>query len=254
VTAAVIAAGDVHLGSENANVEAFDGFLEDLHGEDDVSEVVLLGDVWDMIRRDPFGCAWETAGTIRRLQALAERIPVRLVVGNHDTPLRDLDGSRYDIDIAEEHVLDQGGHSIRFCHGNAFDRLQFDTVSEYLAGPGDRGDIDPTRGRKDPLVAKARAYAQGGTARLRSVLPVAAAGATSYSRRERRAHAFLDTVPEDKLVYGHTHTPYVHHDNVAANPGSWKATAPTHNTYLRIEQGEFRLFQYRPYGADEEVQ
>jgi len=256
VTAPVVVAGDVHLGSAKANVEAFDGFLEDLHREQDAGELVLLGDVWDMIRRDPFGCAWDTAGTIRRLQALAERLPVRLVVGNHDTPLRGLDADRYDIDIADEHVVEQAGQRIRFCHGNAFDRLQFDPLSAYLGGAGDRGDIDPTRGRKDPIVAAAREYAGAGRRWLHSVLPLegpAGGEAASYSRRERRAHAFLDSVPEDKLVYGHTHAPYVHHDNVAANPGSWTATAPTHNTYLRIERGELALFRYHPSRADERL-
>lgn len=253
MTSTVLAAGDVHLGSAHANDDAFNGFLDEVYDRrSDVAELVLLGDVWDLIRRDPFGCAWETAGTIQRLQRLAAALPVRLVVGNHDTYLRTLDASRYGIDVRDEYVLSQGDHTIRFCHGHAFDAFQFDALSRYLSGPGDRGDIDPTRGRKDPLVAAARTYARRGTNLLRSALPFGADSVT-YSRRERRAHAFLDTIPEDKLVYGHTHTPYVHHENVAANPGSWKATAPTHNTYLRIEDGDVQLFKYRPSAEDERV-
>jgi UDP-2,3-diacylglucosamine pyrophosphatase LpxH len=257
VTTRVLVAGDVHLGAANANVDAFNGFLDDLSGEhSDLTELVLLGDVWDLIRRDPFGCAWETTGTIRRLRRLAERVPVRLVVGNHDSYLRALDVSRYRIDIRDEYVLSQGGTSIRFCHGHAFDRFQFDPLSRYLSGPGDLGEIDPTRGLKDSLVAGARRYALAGAKRLSAALPFATAGSrfgARYPRRERRAHAFLETVPEDKLVYGHTHAPYVHHENVAANPGSWKSTAPVHNTYLEIVDGSLRLFQYRPSAEDERV-
>jgi UDP-2,3-diacylglucosamine pyrophosphatase LpxH len=249
VTGRVIAAGDVHLGSSNANADAFNGFLDELyHDHDDVSELVLLGDVWDLVRRDPFGCAWETSETILRLQRLAGRLPVRFVLGNHDTYLRTLDTSRYDIEFTDEYVLEQGDDSVRFCHGHAFDRLQFDFLSERLSGPGDRGDIDPTGGRKDPIVARGRQY-------VRSIKSMVAGGGDSvtYSRRERRAHAYLDTVPEDKLVYGHTHAPYVHHENVAANPGSWKATAPVHNTYITLEEGDITLYQYRPTGPDEPV-
>jgi UDP-2,3-diacylglucosamine pyrophosphatase LpxH len=253
VTDTVLVAGDVHLGAANANAEAFDSFLDDVADRDDVAELVLLGDVWDLVRRDPFGCAWETSGTIDRLQRLAASRPVRFVLGNHDTYLRTLDADRYDVTFRDEYVLEQAGVSIRFRHGHEFDRLQFDRLSTYLSGPGDRGDIDPTRGRKDPVVARARAAVQRGRTRLRGLLSdeTAADGPpVTYARRERRAHAYLDTVPEDKLVYGHTHAPYVHHENVAANPGSWKATAPIHDTYLAIERGRIQLYRYRPTGPD----
>jgi len=253
VTDTVLVAGDVHLGAENANVAAFESFLDDVADRGDVAELVLLGDVWDLVRRDPFGCAWETSGTIDRLRQLAASRPVRFVLGNHDTYLRTLDADRYDVTFRDEYVLEQGGVSIRFRHGHAFDRFQFDRLSAYLSGPGDRGEIDPTGGRKDPVVAGARAAVQRGRTRLRGLVTGEAAVAT-YPRRERRAHAYLETVPEDKLVYGHTHAPYVHHENVAANPGSWKATAPVHDTYLAIADGHIELFQYRPSGADTRIE
>lgn len=258
MTGPVAVAGDVHLGAANANADAFDGFLDSLiYEREDVTEFVLLGDVWDMIRRDPFGVAWESAGTIDRLRTLAERIPVRLVLGNHDTYLGELDGSRYDVAFLDEYVLEQGETTVRFVHGNAFDRFQFDALSERLSGPGDRGDIDPTGGRKDPVVAAFRDAFKRGHQRFRTLPLVGSVasggGAGSYSRRERRAHAFLESIAEDKLVYGHTHSPYVHHGNLAANPGSWKATAPVHNTYLMLEEGTLELYRYRSSDADERL-
>jgi UDP-2,3-diacylglucosamine pyrophosphatase LpxH len=258
VTGTVAVAGDVHLGAANANADAFNRFLDDLPAEhDDLTEVVLLGDVWDMIRRDPFGVAWESADTIGRLRALADDVPVRVLLGNHDTYLGGLDDSRYDVAFLDEYVLEQAGTTVRFVHGNAFDRFQFDVLSEHLSGPGDRGDIDPTKGLKDPVVAALRETAKRGHRRLRG-LPVvgtvaSSVEAASYSRRQRRAHAFLESIEEDKLVYGHTHSPYVHHENAAANPGSWKATAPVHNTYLVLEDGVLELYQYRGSGEDERL-
>ncbi|WP_254525952.1 metallophosphoesterase family protein [Natrinema caseinilyticum] len=263
----IVVAGDAHLGAEHADVAAFTAFLEEQYrNRAEIDALILLGDVWDMIRRDSFGSAWETSETITRIKRLADELPVYVVFGNHDTHLRNLDTSLYNVAFRDEFVLDSGDASIRFRHGNAFDRLQFDALSNRLSGPGDRGDIDPTRGAKDPLVAKGRSILQAQKRRLRTVYETIGSGrgpdhiATSngsaspadptYPRRERRAHAFLEQIPEDKLVYGHTHTPYVHPDNVAANPGSWKVTAPVHNTYLVVEDGKIELYRHDADGPD----
>lgn len=252
----IIVAGDAHLGADNADVDAFNGFLDDLlTGDLAASKLVLLGDIWDMVRRDPFGCALETSDTISRLTGLAESMPVHYVLGNHDSYLRNLDAGRYPIDFRDQLVLESGDERIRFRHGNSFDRLQSDALSSYLSGAGDRGDIDPTKGLKDPFVSRAREAIQQQKWLVRTAFAAVRgrepAAPTSFPRRERRAHSYLVTIPEDKLVYGHTHTPYVHPDNVAANPGSWKSTAPLHNTYLGIQDGEIRLYQHSESGAVE---
>lgn len=245
----VIAAGDVHLGAHNANDDAFTSFLTNLYEERaSIDEVVLLGDLWDMVRRDPFGVALETAETLDRLKRLASAVPVQFIYGNHDLYLQELDSSRYDLDFHTDYTLEQNGTQILFCHGNGFDRLQSDRLSTYLSGSGDRGDIDPTRGRKDPVVDGIRGAITSVKTRLRSD-----GGTRTFPRRERRAHEYLHTVAADKLVYGHTHTPYVHDENLAANPGSWKSTEPVHNTYVEIVDGELALYQYRPDGEDERL-
>lgn len=257
MTDTAVVVGDVHLGSPHANVDAFDDFLDGVYRDrESVGEVVLLGDLWDLVRRDPFGCAWETSETVTRVKRLAAALPVRYVLGNHDAYLRHLDRSLYDVELCDEHVVDHGEHRIRCCHGNAFDALQADAVSNYLSGPGDRGTLDPTDGRKDRVVAAARDRVQDAKRRLRVLTTGAKTNGDvpgPFPRRERRAHAFLERIPEDKLVYGHTHAPYVHPANVAANPGSWKATAPVHNTYLRIEDGDIGLFRHRGSAADERL-
>jgi len=78
-------------------------------------------------------------------------------------------------------------------------------------------------------------------------------GGPSYPRRERRAHDHLEDIPADKLVFGHTHAPYVHHANRVANPGSWKTTAPVHNTYLDIEAGDLELFRFHEDGPNDRL-
>ena len=263
MTGKILAAGDVHLGSEHADVDAFTEFLDDTRrNRSSVDRLVLLGDVWDLIRRDPFGVAWETSETISVLKDLAAEVPVHFVYGNHDTHLRHLDDSLYDIGFHDELVLTSGETRIHFRHGKDFDGLQFDALSNHLSGPGDRGDIDPTNGLKDPVVATARDAIQTGKKRLRELSRAFQPGAAtdepatsraSYPRRERRAHAYLDSIHADKLVFGHTHCPYVRPDNAVANPGTWKSTAPVHNTYLVIEDGTIELVRHRHAGPDEVV-
>jgi UDP-2,3-diacylglucosamine pyrophosphatase LpxH len=257
VTDTIVVAGDVHLGSDAADTAAFESFLRaQYRNRAAVDGLVLLGDVWDLVRRDPFGVAWETSETITLLKRLASDLPTHLVFGNHDTYLRHLDEALYEVAFHDELVLQSGDSDVRFCHGEAFDRLQSDTLSTRLSGPGDRGDIDPTGGRKDPVVSRGREAVQRGKRRLRRVHAALRPGATvgeSYPRRERRAHAYLDAVPEDKLVYGHTHRPYVRPDNAVANPGTWKTTAPEANTYLVVADGTMALYRHVPSGEDERV-
>jgi UDP-2,3-diacylglucosamine pyrophosphatase LpxH len=258
VTDRVLVAGDVHLGAANADVEAFDSFLDWVYREHRAdAELVLLGDVLDLVRRDPFGCVWEMSETVTRIRRLAAEMPVSFIYGNHDTYLRTLDTALYDVTFRDQHVIESGGARIRFRHGMAFDRFHSDRLSEYLSGPGDLGDIDPTRGLKDPVVAKGRELIQDGKRGLRAAFGTLRGGrpveTTPFPRRESRAHAYLDTIPEDKLVFGHTHTPYVHPENIAANPGSWKTTAPLHNTFLDIQGGDITLHQYHDTGTSTPV-
>lgn len=248
----VIVAGDVHLGAHNANVNAFNSFLEDIYdNRTEIDEVVLLGDLWDMVRRDPFGVAWETATTLEHLKRLADALPVQFILGNHDVHLQHLDNSRYELEFRTDYRLKQDGTRILLRHGHEFDGLHSNRLSQYLSGNGDRGDIDPTRGRKDPIVDGVRDAVASVKTRLRT--DGGSTPARTYPRRERRAHEFLRTAPVDKLVYGHTHAPYVHADNLAANPGSWKSTAPVHNSYVEIIDGKLRLYRYRTEGQDERL-
>ena len=249
----VIVVGDVHLGAQNSNVTEFELFLKDLYQScDSIDELILLGDLWDMVRRDPFGVAWETSTTLDLIKQLAMTLPVRYILGNHDLYLKQLDASRYEADFYDHYVLNQDGTSILFKHGHEFDGFHSMRLSEYLSGAGDRGEIDPTRGRKDPIVAGARSAIGNIKRRLRT--DGGHPQTRAYPRRERRAHGFLQSVDADKLVYGHTHAPYVHHDNLVANAGSWKSTAPINNTYVEIKNGQLSLYQYRPNEEDTRIE
>lgn len=56
--------------------------------------------------------------------------------------------------------------------------------------------------------------------------------------------------PGDKLVYGHTHKPFINEENTVANTGSWVDEGPAdrpRNTYVTIDGGRMKL---REFGRD----
>lgn len=249
-----VAAADSHLGAHNADVAAFNAFLDEVHTAEDIDRFVLLGDIFDMVRRDPRAVVNEHSDTVTRIKTLSEQTPVHYIPGNHDARIAEyLECEGNDINYREDMTLESGDDTIYFCHGNEFDHFQFDRLSAYLHSLGDIGDIDPTRGQKDKVTASMRNTVNRGKDRITAALtgnkqPV------SYSRRERTGHDYLEHCEADKLVYGHTHTPYVHPDNTAANTGSWKTTAPNHNTYLEIDDGDLTLYRFRMDDEDEELE
>lgn len=62
--------------------------------------------------------------------------------------------------------------------------------------------------------------------------------------RSRVKDLFLGLGKTDRLVFGHTHRPFV--DGSVANTGSWVSNAQVRNTYLKIENGEMSLLQHNP--------
>jgi predicted phosphodiesterase len=61
------------------------------------------------------------------------------------------------------------------------------------------------------------------------------------------AHLALGMQPGEKLVYGHTHKPFINEEKTVANTGSWVDEGPAdrpRNTYVVIEGGRMELKQF----------
>ena len=72
-TTKVVVTSDHHLGYANADKAAFNAFLDNLTQEDDLTHMVLLGDVVDMWRRDASGVFLEGHDTIGKILALQSK-------------------------------------------------------------------------------------------------------------------------------------------------------------------------------------
>jgi len=62
-------------------------FDKDGNLEDDVERLVLLGDIFDFLRRDTVGVLLENIDIVHKLMSFEPRINVVFVVGNHDVHL-----------------------------------------------------------------------------------------------------------------------------------------------------------------------
>lgn len=66
----------------------------------------------------------------------------------------------------------------------------------------------------------------------------------NYDQVEKNAYHNDNIKNGKRLVFGHTHKPFVSSDCLLANSGSWVGTEDIHNTYLEIDGNDIRLMQY----------
>ncbi|MHA1615236.1 MAG: metallophosphoesterase [Candidatus Thorarchaeota archaeon] len=129
--AMIIAVSDIHLGDPNSNRVGFIHFIEEFlkPKREEITQLILLGDVLDLWRRDPTTVILENLGVFNNLCSLG--FHVYYVVGNHDFIMIDIAQGQTGGDVpaglacnptnmtvCQEHQLVNGGNSFRFIHGH----------------------------------------------------------------------------------------------------------------------------------------
>jgi len=127
----IIAVSDIHLGDPNSNRVGFIHFIEEFlkPKREEITQLILLGDVLDLWRRDPTTVILENLGVFNNLCSLG--FHVYYVVGNHDFIMIDIAQGQTGGDVpaglacnptnmtvCQEHQLVNGGNSFRFIHGH----------------------------------------------------------------------------------------------------------------------------------------
>ena len=114
----IIVVSDVHLGSDKSNKAAFNAFLASLHDDDKLTDLVLMGDIVDMWRRDASGVFLENMDTVSILKDLKKRISVHWLAGNHDFHLLKLKNRAphygHPFEFHKTLELVEGDHTYRF--------------------------------------------------------------------------------------------------------------------------------------------
>jgi len=257
----IVAVSDVHLGSEHSDKAAFNAFLSSLHDDHELTDLVLLGDIVDMWRRDASGVFLENMDTMQIIKDLQSRIKVHYVAGNHDYHVLRLKNRaphyNYPFEFKETLDLRDGDRTYRFTHGAEFEygneinlmrplmEILCHVMSDYEGVAEDELWIYLARKisdlqysvlthhlQKEDLRTRVRSLNDGPEVRLKEKL----------DDIERRAYEAVQN--NTILIYGHTHHPFINDKENLVNTGSWMKSVIPHNTYVEISDGKARLFVY----------
>ena len=247
----IIAVSDLHLGFDTSDKAAFIRFLEKLQSDPSVTDLVLLGDIVDMWRRDSSGIFLENHDVLDLIIGLQKTMRVHYIAGNHDFHVRKLQGRGYPVNFLKDLTLQQNGLSCRFVHGWEFDEMQREHFMESLCHSmsdqkGDRDtNIWAALGRYDSDLSRFFSVIdRGRKRRIAEMLQLGPEERLIENLRGVEKKARSTVQPKEILVFGHTHRPFVNKDENLANTGSWVTTSPIHNTFVRIEGGKPKLFVF----------
>jgi UDP-2,3-diacylglucosamine pyrophosphatase LpxH len=258
------------LGYWWSNENLFREFLDDIVDTEEVTHLVLAGDILDMWRRDNMKLFFDFGDILSKLEDLQNRGKhIYYVVGNHDYHMMQLEHNieqQYTFDISMGITLTYGDQDYYFIHGYQFEFSDMPDTYEDFANILCLSD--DTIGRNaDKLWNLYKAVSplwEGLEEKAREYL-----GKTLDLPFERLSDEDIiklqETIEEwrtedknqidDKfIVYGHTHRPYVDTAKKEANTGSW-VDDPQHpppenntykkNTYITIEEdGTVTLEEY----------
>jgi UDP-2,3-diacylglucosamine pyrophosphatase LpxH len=251
---AIIVVSDQHLGYVNSDKTAFNQFLDSLVGDKSITDLVLLGDVVDMWRRDASGVFLENADMLEKITTLMRSMAVHYIAGNHDFHVLQLQDHSYPFNFVRDLRLTDGVAKYRFAHGYEFDLLQTEALMEALCRvmSDGAGDFETgvwatiTRDWSD-LQYFVSSFFTGKKGRIRKQSEILQQGP------EVRLQNGLGAVEQlacssvqagEILVFGHTHRPFINIKENVVNSGTWVKDAPVHNTFVRLENGKPRLFVF----------
>ena len=260
----IVATSDQHLGMDTSDKTSFEKFLDQILLDTTITDFVLLGDVVDMWRRDASGVFLENREIFDKIASIAKDISVHYVYGNHDYHLRYLKDHAYPFKFRPELPLHKYGRKYKFVHGCQFDDLMkkakplLDALCRVMSDdmgnwesvvwamltrdPSDREYFSYPISEKREILEKVKELLQKPEVRL--------AGRT-LDAIEKEACNCVD--PDEILVFGHTHVPFINESGTVVNTGCWVKDAPIHNTYVRLDADGPRLFEFRKGDITEKV-
>jgi UDP-2,3-diacylglucosamine pyrophosphatase LpxH len=243
----VVAVSDVHLGYERSEKKAFADFLDWIAARANISDFVIIGDFLDMWRRDMSGVVFENTSILQTVAGLKSKFSVHYVAGNHDYYLIELKQHEYQFEFTSSLELTQAGRKIIFKHGWEFDPSMPEPLFEPLCKTTDDegkrlSDAFDflTSGwswwrkwkEKSKLMEQLEEMLEPAESRLAKTVDVINKGACSSVK------------DEELLVFGHTHKPFINKKENVANTGSWTSGDELHNTYVELQDGTPRLFEF----------
>jgi len=250
----LIAVSDTHLGYHRSNRASFAHFLDWVAEQDDVTDLVLAGDILEFWRRDMVEVTMENADILARLIAMYKSgMKVHYIAGNHDYVVRHLKifPNRFKFSTKVEIVEDDVEYT--FVHGHEFDPDQnpvfFDALCYTNNGSGRLANrvweayVKYVSPMKYPLEwlrqfwAKKEIEVMMGTPEERGYV-------APFAPKTMLSATMEGTVS----VFGHTHVPGIHQQKNTAQVDSWvdmgswvRHPSRITNTYVVIDGNEVQL-------------
>jgi len=254
----IIAVSDTHLGYSKCDKNAFSRFLDWVALQEDVTDIVLAGDIIDFWRRGMVSVTIEISDITAKLINLSKGgMRVHYIAGNHDYVVRHLEIFPNQFKFSTKVELVEDGVKYTFIHGWELDPDQnpafFDALCWSNDNWGRRADrvwdvyskwIDNPQKRIIEWFrqwwAKRDIEKMSKPPHERDFIKVYGAFAEQTTP--------LDTMvaSDDMLIYGHTHIPCIIESENQVNCGSWIRNEDHHayNTYVVIDGNEIQLRRF----------
>lgn len=249
----IIAVSDAHLGYEKCNKEDFLRFIEmcDL-SLSETDHLVLAGDILDFWRRNNTALVMENEEILSKLGSLKTK--VHYVAGNHDYYILRLNeryAGNYPFTISRSLRLEDGGNKFYFIHGYELEVMAnleplsveaYEEFSEKMCFAEDNfgwfaGHLWDLIENRGGIFMRAREIKKVPSKRKNI-------DKTYNLATSPAAYVLLGMKPEERLVFGHTHRPFINKNGTVANAGSWVdegLSKKFQNTYVKISGGKMEL-------------
>jgi len=247
----ILAVSDVHLGYDKCNKGAFLKFLDEIKDEK-IDDLVLLGDFFDFWRRNNREIVLENEDVVEKLNKLnAENI--HYIIGNHDYYMYNLGqryGDHFPFTISKNLRLTSGEKTFYFIHGYEFEALSLEPMNlemyeefsekmcsseDLIGGVASRlWDVIQGTDIHDKLKTNTRERLEN----LKETEKI-------YNFAISESKCFLLGMKVDeRLIFGHTHGPFINKEKTVANTGSWideLKSKEYQNSYVEINNGKMEL-------------
>jgi UDP-2,3-diacylglucosamine pyrophosphatase LpxH len=260
---AIIAFSDVHLGYDRTDYDRFIEFLQELQKRDDVADVVIVGDLIDLWRRDVVGLEFVLSKYMEELKTLQKNVNVHYVIGNHDFHVGSLKNHEYPFTGQSFLTLERFGYTMYFIHGHQCDPLQnilgpetseilcwtmSDNVGEWKSKLWDifgpklaKGRPEVTRHDFEDEIDSLMSPPED--ERRTEALEKKYEGLSVFV--ECLKAYFRTTERDEFVVYGHTHKPFIDLNSRVANTGCWIKGAIHADTYFEFAQWPPQIVEFK---------
>ncbi|BDZ69285.1 metallophosphoesterase [Methanobacterium ferruginis] len=257
----ILVVSDVHLGFEKSNRDAFLNFLDTLE-DVEIEHLVLLGDILDLWRRNNAEIIKENNDILFKLNSL-NADEIHYIAGNHDYYILDLNkryytfdsGKKYNIDnkvtISKSLRLKSGKESFFFIHGYELEAQLWEfpgSIEMYEEFNNEMCYNKDTVGALLSKIWEAIGFITKKQRFMRTMTdsPLERENANKLDEFATFSgkNFLLGMRPDENLVFGHTHRPFIDKDRKVANTGSWIDELPEkdkQNSYIQIDKGKMEL-------------